>query len=98
MAVQVLIKPVITEKSTKLSDKRNTFVFKVSREANKIEVKKAVEEAYGVKVSEVNTTVIPGKRKQRYTKKGVAAGMKPAYKKAFVTLNEGETINFYGNV
>ncbi|MBX2902173.1 MAG: 50S ribosomal protein L23 [Chitinophagales bacterium] len=98
MATEVLTKPLITEKSTKLGDKLNTYVFKVARGANKLEIKKAVEQYYNVQVSGVSTAVIPGKAKSRYTKKGLARGMKPAYKKAFVTLKDGENIDFYGNI
>ncbi|MFN8310736.1 MAG: 50S ribosomal protein L23 [Chitinophagales bacterium] len=93
----VLIKPIITEKSTKLGEKLNRYAFRVDREANRLEIKKAVERIYSVKVEDVNTAVIPGKMKMRYTKKGIAKGMKPAYKKAYVTLQEGQTIDFYGN-
>ncbi len=98
MATQILIKPVVTEKGTKLSEKLNTYVFRVAKEANKLEIKKAVEQHYNVQVADVSTAVIPGKAKVRQTTKGVARGMKPAYKKAFVTLRDGETIDFYGNV
>ncbi|HRN95060.1 MAG: 50S ribosomal protein L23 [Chitinophagales bacterium] len=98
MATEVLTKPLITEKGTKLNDKLNTYVFKVARGANKLEIQKAVEQYYNVQVSGVNTAVIPGKSKSRYTKKGLAKGMKAAYKKAFVTLKEGQVIDFYGNV
>lgn len=98
MANLVLIKPVVTEKGTKLSEKLNTYVFKVVKSANKLEIKKAVEEYYGVQVEGVSTTIIPGKAKVRQTKKGIARGIKPAYKKAFVTLRDGEQIDFYGNV
>ncbi len=94
----VLVKPVITEKSTRLGEKNNTYAFRVDKEANKLEIKKAVEAYYNVQVENVNTTVNVGKKKVRYTKKGVAAGMKPSYKKAYVTLKAGETIDFYGNV
>jgi len=98
MATGILIKPVVTEKGTKLSEKLNIYVFKVAKDANKLEIKKAVEAHYNVQVANVGTTVIPGKAKVRQTKKGVARGIKPAYKKAFVTLRDGETIDFYGNV
>jgi large subunit ribosomal protein L23 len=98
MATEVLIKPLITEKSTQLGDKLNTYVFKVARDANKLEIKKAVERYYNVQVSGVSTAVIPGKSKVRYTKKGLAKGMKSAYKKAFVTLKEGENLNFYESI
>lgn len=98
----VLIKPLITEKSTKKSDvaddKQKVFAFKVAKTANKLEVKKAVEAVYNVKVEAVNTSFNVGKKKVRYTKRGVASGMKASYKKAYVTLQKGETIDFYGNV
>jgi large subunit ribosomal protein L23 len=102
MATTVLIKPLITEKSTRKSevgdDKQKTYVFRVGTAANKLEVKKAVESAYNVQVEAVNTSYNVGKKKVRYTKQGVASGMKPAFKKAYVTLKKGETIDFYGNV
>ncbi len=98
----VLIKPLITEKSTKKSevadDKQKVFAFKVQRTANKLEVKKAVEKVYNVKVDFVNTSYNVGKTKSRHTKRGLATGMKSSYKKAYVTLQKGETIDFYGNV
>lgn len=102
MANAVLIKPVITEKSTKKSevadDKQKVYAFKVAKDANKLEIKKAIESVYNVQVEDVNTIYNVGKKKVRYTKKGVAAGMKPSFKKAYVTLKKGETIDFYGNV
>jgi large subunit ribosomal protein L23 len=96
MAKQILIKPVITEKSTRLSDKRGTYVFVVNREVNKIEIKNAVESMFNVSVSGVNTAVIPGKPKSRSTKTAVLRGQKSAYKKAYVTLKPGETIDIFG--
>jgi large subunit ribosomal protein L23 len=96
MAKQILIKPVVTEKSTRLSDKRGTYVFVVNREANKIEVKTAVEKMFNVSVKNVNTAVMPGKPKSRSTKTAVVKGTKSAYKKAFVTLEPGETIDIFG--
>lgn len=102
MATTVLIKPIITEKSTKKSevadDKQKVYAFKVGRDANKLEIKKAIEATYSVQVESVNTSYNVGKSKVRYTKQGVAAGMKPSYKKAYVTLKKGEAIDFYGNV
>ncbi|MCS6935158.1 MAG: 50S ribosomal protein L23 [Chitinophagales bacterium] len=99
---KILIKPVITEKATRKAEvpdtKKKTYVFRVSRDANKIEIKKAVEATYNVNVEAVNTTVNPGKAKVRYTKRGIAAGVKSAYKKAYVTLQKGESIDFYGSV
>jgi len=96
--VDILIKPIITEKMTNLGEKLNRFGFVVSRDANKIEIKKAVEAMYGVSVKEVNTMVIPGKAKSRNTKRGVVKGMKRPVKKAIVTLAVGETIDFYSNI
>jgi large subunit ribosomal protein L23 len=96
MAKQILIKPMITEKATKLADKRNTYVFVVNKEANKIEVKNAVEKSFNVNVTSVNTAVMPGKPKSRSTKTAVVKGMKSSYKKAYVTLDQGETIDIFG--
>ncbi|MEZ4919259.1 MAG: 50S ribosomal protein L23 [Saprospiraceae bacterium] len=96
MTKQILIKPVITEKSTLLTDKRDTYVFVVKRDANKIEVKKAVEELFNVSVLSVNTAVMPGKPKSRSTKTAVVRGQKSPYKKAFVTLAPGDSIDIFG--
>jgi large subunit ribosomal protein L23 len=98
MATEILTRPIITEKSTHLGNRLNTYVFKVACQANKLEIKKAVEQYYNVQVAAVSTAVIPGKSKTRYTKKGLAKGMKAPYKKAYVTLKEGEAIDFYGNI
>jgi large subunit ribosomal protein L23 len=98
MAQNVIIKPVVTEKSTKNSEKLGRYVFKVERDANKISIKKAVEESYNVKVDAVNTGVTVGKKKTRQTKRGLSTGIKAPYKKAYVTLKKGETIDFYGSV
>ncbi|MBC7848908.1 MAG: 50S ribosomal protein L23 [Chitinophagaceae bacterium] len=95
---EVLIKPIVSEKSNKLSDTRRTYAFRVSRKANKLEVKKAIEEFYGVSVVDVNTMVVPGKSKSRFTKAGFISGQKPAFKKAYVTVGEGETIDLYGSI
>lgn len=98
----ILIKPIITEKSTKKSEvadtKEKVYAFRVGRDANKIQIRKAVEATYSVQVEDVNTSVTPGKKKVRYTKQGVANGMKAAFKKAYVTLKAGESIDFYGSV
>mgnify|MGYP003347826167 CR=1 FL=1 len=95
---EVLIKPLLTEKANNLQEKRRTYSFKVARQANKLEIKKAVEDFYGVNVSDVKTSVVPGKNKSRMTKTGVLKGRKPAYKKAYVTVAEGENIDLYANV
>ncbi|WP_119078751.1 50S ribosomal protein L23 [Chitinophaga alhagiae] len=94
----VLIKPVISEKVNKATEKFNRFYFIVDKKANKLEIKKAVEDFYGVTVAEVNTLVMPGKNKTRFTKAGFISGRKPSYKKAVVTLAEGESIDLYANI
>lgn len=94
----VLIKPVISEKVNKATEKFNRFYFIVDKKANKLEIKKAVEDFYGVTVAEVNTMVMPGKNKTRFTKAGFISGRRPSYKKAVVTLAEGESIDLYANI
>lgn len=94
----VLVKPIITEKSETLSEDYNQYVFLVSKKANKVEIKKAVEDMYGVSVAAVRTLILPGKTKTRYTKAGMQRGVKPAYKKAIVRLFEGEEIDFYADI
>src|SRR5437868_14254548 len=94
----VLIKPILSEKASRQSEKMNRYTFIVDRKANKLEIKKAVEQFYGVQVEEVNTAVIPSKMKAKYTKSGFILGRKPAKKKAMVTVVEGETIDLYGTV
>lgn len=96
--VEVLVKPIVTEKSNKLTDKARTYAFRVNRKANKLEIKKAVQDFYGVNVIDVNTVVVPGKAKSRFTKAGFISGVKPAYKKAYVTVAEGEAIDLYANI
>lgn len=96
--MSILLKPVITEKMTRDGEDFNRYGFEVSRGANKVEIKKAVEEAYGVTVKSVNTMVTPGKSKSRYTKQGVISGKTPTVKKAMVTLVEGDIIDFYSNI
>ena len=93
-----MIKPIVTEKATALSEKLNRYTFCVSPDANKYQIKNLVEELYGVKVTSVNTMNYEGKRKKRYTKAGLIRGKKPSFKKAIVTLAEGETIDFYSNI
>ncbi|RYY68509.1 MAG: 50S ribosomal protein L23 [Chitinophagaceae bacterium] len=91
----VLIKPVLSEKANKQSEKMNRYTFVVDKKANKLEIKKAVEQFYGVQVEEVNTLVMPSKLKAKYTKAGFIVGRKPSKKKAVVTVAEGETIDIY---
>lgn len=96
--MSIIMKPIITEKMTAQSEKLNRFGFVVHRKANKLQIKKAVKELYGVEVIMVNTMNYPGKAKSRYTKTGFVAGRTAAYKKAVVTLAQGETIDFYSNI
>jgi len=95
---EVLIKPILTEKANAQQEKLRRYAFKVDRKANKLEIKKAVETFYGVSVVDVNTAVVPGKNKTRYTKAGFIQGMKGAYKKALVTVADGESIDLYANI
>ena len=95
---EVLVKPILTEKANAQQEKLRRYAFKVARKSNKLEIKKAIEEFYGVTVVNVNTAVIPGKNKTRYTKAGFVKGQKPAYKKALVTVAEGETLDIYGSI
>ena len=93
-----IIKPLITEKMTSITEKQNKFGFIVRPDANKIEIAKEVEALYNVTVTAVNTCVYAGKNKTRYTKAGLIRGRKNAYKKAIVTVKNGETIDFYSNI
>ena len=95
---EVLVKPILTEKANAQQEKLRRYAFKVDRRANKLEIKKAVEEFYGVNVIDVNTAVVPGQNKTRYTKAGFIQGMKGAYKKALVTVADGEAIVLYSNI
>ena len=92
------IKPIVTEKATGLTEKLNKYTFRVSPEANKYQIKSLVEELYGVKVVSVNTMIVRGKNKSRYTKSGLFRGKPSSYKKAIGTNAEGETIDFYSNI
>jgi large subunit ribosomal protein L23 len=96
--MDILLKPIVTEKLTDLSEKLNQYGFIVEKRANKIQIKQAVEEMYGVTVESVNTMVYAGKSKSRYTKTGVIAGRTKSFKKAVVTLADGDTIDFYSNI
>lgn len=96
--MNILIKPIITEKATIAAEDKNVFMFQVDSRANKIEIKKAVEAAYGVSVEKVRTLNIRPNRKTQYTKTGVQTGKTNAYKKAIVQVAEGDTIDFYSNI
>jgi len=96
--MEIIFKPILTEKMTILGEKLNRYGFIVDNKANKIEIKKAVEELYGVIVADVNTMRYAGKRKSRYTKAGLLVGKTNSYKKAIVTLKSGDKIDFYSNI
>ncbi len=96
--MDILKKPIITEKMTGLGEKLNRYGFIVDKRANKIEIKKAIEEMYDVRVDAVNTINYGGKAKSRYTKTGIIKGKTSSFKKAIVTLADGDNIDFYSNI
>ncbi len=96
--MDITIKPIITERATRLSEKRNCYTFRVSPDANKYQIKALVEAVYGVKVTSVNTANMRGKNKSRWTKSGLLRGKTAAWKKAYVTIAEGQTIEFFSNI
>jgi large subunit ribosomal protein L23 len=96
--MDILIKPLVSEKMTAKSETLNQFGFIVAKRASKIQIKEAVESLYGVNVVDVNTMVYAGKRKFRGTKRGFIEGRTNAFKKAIVTLKEGDKIDFFSNI
>ena len=96
--MNIQIKPIVTEKATALTEKRGCYTFAVSPDANKFQIKDLIEKMYGVNVVKVNTAIYAGKRKQRYTKAGLIKGRTVAFKKAIVSLAEGQIIDFYSNL
>lgn len=94
----IIVKPLVTEKMTSISEKSSRYGFIVSPKANKIEIKKEIEAMYNVTVVAVNTLNYAGKNTSRYTKAGFIKGRKNAFKKAIVTLKEGDVIDFYSNI
>lgn len=97
MAKSILIKPVVSEKSEKLTAKGNQYTFVVDKKANKLEIKKAVEDMFATTVVSVNTIIVPAKLKSRNTRNGIIRGSVSAYKKAYVTLAENEELDIYGS-
>jgi len=95
--MSILQKPLVTEKVSALNE-QGKYGFVVDKDANKIQIKQAVEETYGVTVESVRTMVYAGKLKSRYTKSGVLSGRTASYKKAIITVAEGEVIDFYGEI
>lgn len=96
--MEILQKPILTEKASALTEKANRFTFRVDHRANKLQIKQAIEQMYGVSIQDVNTMVVQGKAKSRNTKAGMVTGRSPKYKKAVVTLKDGETIDYYSNI
>jgi large subunit ribosomal protein L23 len=98
MAKDILVKPIISEKAETLTDTLGQYSFVVNKKANKIEIQQAIEKLYNVNVASVNTLIMPAKAKSRNTKSGVVKGRVSGYKKAIVTLAEGEEIDFFGDI
>ena len=96
--MDILVKPILTEKATDDSELRNSYTFIVSKNANKIQIKKAIEESYGVSVLKVRTMIYGAKSITKYTKRGIQSSKKGAYKKALVKISEGDRIDFFANL
>ena len=96
--MNILFKPIITEKASKISERLNQYTFLVDKRSNKIQIKKAVEDIYDVKVDNVSTINYGSERKKRYTKNGIQNGKSNSTKKAIVKLAEGDKIDFYDNL
>jgi large subunit ribosomal protein L23 len=96
--MDILIRPIITEKATAQSEDLNQYGFMVNKKADKLQIKNAVEKAYGVSVVSVNTMIYAGKMKARSTKAGIVKGREASFKKAMITVAEGQAIDFYGNL
>ncbi len=96
--MDILVKPIVTEKMTKQSETLNRYGFIVDKRADKLQIKNAVEKMYGVNVKSVNTIRYSGKNKSRYTKAGLQRGKTNSFKKAIITLAQGEVIDFYSNI
>lgn len=96
--MSILIRPLITEKMTAQSEKEGRFGFVVDRKSNKVEIKSAVEKEYGVTVTGVRTMIVRGKDKTRYTKTNILRGGTSTWKKAIVTLKQGDSIDLYSSI
>jgi large subunit ribosomal protein L23 len=95
--MSVLIKPLITEKASALNEK-GKYGFIVEKAANKVEIKKEVEKMYGVTVESVNTMIYQGRSKSRYTKSRIISGRTSSFKKAVITVADGDVIDFYSGI
>ena len=96
--MSIIIKPVVTEKMTDQTEKLNQYGFVVDHKANKVQIKKAIEGMYSVSVESVNTMIYAGKSKSRFTKAGLISGRTNKFKKAIITVAEGDVIDFYSNI
>ena len=96
--MDIIVKPLVTEKMTSQTERFNRYGFVVDRRATKPQIKKAIESLYDVTVDSVNTMIYGGKAKSRYTKGGVITGKTKAFKKALISLVEGDSIDFYSNI
>jgi large subunit ribosomal protein L23 len=96
--MDILRKPILTEKASLLTEKLNRYSFKVDPKANKIQIKQEIEKMYNVKISSINTMVVFGKTKNRSTKAGFVSGHAAKYKKAVITLKDGDVIDFYSTI
>lgn len=94
----IIVKPLINEKSEILLDEQQKYTFIVDKKANKVEIRKAVEKMFGVSVLSVNTLIMPSKERSRFTRTGVQRGSTSSYKKAIITLVDGDEIDYYGEV
>ena len=95
--MKVIIRPIVTEKMTQKTESLNDYGFVVNKKVNKIEIKRAVESNYNVKVKSVRTMIYRGKEKSRFTKTGVIKGKTSSFKKAIVRLEKDNNIDFYNN-
>ncbi|MBN1788899.1 MAG: 50S ribosomal protein L23 [Bacteroidales bacterium] len=96
--MDIIVRPIVTEKMNAQTDNLKKYGFIVHKKANKVQIKKAVENLYGVTVESVNTMFYSGKRKSRFTRTGYVSGRRNAFKKAVITLREGDSIDFYSNI
>jgi large subunit ribosomal protein L23 len=95
---EIVLEPILTEKALRLQEEANKYVFKVNEKANKVEIKEAVAKRFFVKVKGVSIVNVKGKPRQRFTKRGRVSGFTSKYKKAIVTLEAGETLEFIENI
>jgi large subunit ribosomal protein L23 len=96
--MSILVRPIITEKANKLSEKLQQYAFIVNPKANKIEIKKALETFYNVNIVDISTMIYAGKKKSKYSKNRFVEGKNKKFKKAIITLAEGEVIDLYENL